>query len=407
MVRDSSRAWVDRRFQLLVTGRGISFLGNGLAHIAVAFAVLDLTGSATDLGIVLAARSTPQVLFLLFGGVLADRLPRARVVVVASVVSGASQAVAAVLVLHGDATVASLAAIEAINGAASAFVFPASSGLIPQTVPAAALQQANVVLRLVSTSAMIGGPSAGGVLVAAVGPGWGLAVYAATFLVSALCFAFIKVDPTQRLAQSRVWVELREGWDAFRTRTWLWVIVLAFGLINAAHAAGWSTLGPVIADDTFGRKGWGFVLAAETAGMFLAGLVLLRVRFRRPLFVGMLGVLAWSPLLLFLAAEPRFALLFGISLAAGAGVELFGLGWDLSMQQHVPAHLLSRVYSYDALGSFVAIPIGQLLAGPLANAVGVNDAVTICGVAIVAAGVASLLVPSVRNLERVDVALRR
>jgi hypothetical protein len=223
-----------------------------------------------------------------------------------------------------------------------------------------------------------------------------------TFFVSAVCFALIRLDPAERVVQSNMWVELREGWHAFRVRTWLWVVVLAFGLINAAHAAGWYTLGPVIADETFGRRGWGFVLAAEIAGMFLAGLVLLRVRFGRPLFVGMLGVLAWSPLLLVLGTEPRFALLVAVSLAAGAGVELFGLGWDLSMQQHVPPHLLSRVYAYDALGSYVAIPIGQLIAGPVATLVRVQEAVVIFGCVIMIATGATLLVPSVRRLERAD-----
>jgi MFS family permease len=168
------------------------------------------------------------------------------------------------------------------------------------------------------------------------------------------------------------------------------------------HAAGWFTLGPKIADETFGRQGWGFVLAAETAGMFLAGVLLLRVRFRRPLYVGMLGVLAWSPLLLVLGAEPPVLVLVAASLVAGACIELFGLGWDLSMQQHVPPHQLSRVYSYDALGSLVAIPVGQLLAGPIAGLVGIREAVVLCSVAIMLAGSAAIAVPAVRRLERTD-----
>lgn len=290
-----------------------------------------------------------------------------------------------------------------VNGSSSAFTFPASAGLLPQTVPAAQLQPANVILRMGTTAAMVGGASVGGVLVAAFGPAWGLAVDAATFLISAALFAAIRVATAERMSAGNTLVELREGWTAFRSRTWLWVVVLAFGVINALHAAGWYTLGPVIADDTFGRTGWGFVLAAETLGMVACGFLLLRVRFRRPLFIGMLGVLGWSPLLLVLAAEPRVAVLIVTSLLAGAAIELFGLGWDLSMQQHIPPHQLSRVYSYDALGSLVAIPIGQLLAGPLAAAVGVQRAVVLCGLGIVAAGAGAIAVPAVRRLERTDV----
>jgi hypothetical protein len=391
-----------RAFLALLTGRTVSLVGNGLAGIALTFAVLDLTGSATDLGIVLAARSGPQVLFLLFGGVIADRLPRHVVLVVSSVISGCTQALAAGLLLTDHASIGALVAVEAVNGASSAFMFPASAGLLPQTVPGTDLQPANVLLRMFSTAAMIGGVSVGGLLVAGIGPGWGLAVDAASFFVGAACFAAIRLDPREKLPSSNVLVELREGWIEFRSRTWLWVVVLAFGVINAVHAAGWYTLGPTIADHTFGRQGWGFVLAAETAGMFVAGALLLRVRFRRPLFVGMLGVLAWSPLMLVLAAEPAVLLLIGASFVAGIALELFGLGWDLSMQQHVPPHLLSRVYAYDALGSLIAIPVGQVVAGPTAALVGVREAVVLCAVVLMAVGAAATCVPAVRRLERTD-----
>ncbi len=397
-----------RAFVALTAGRTISILGNGLASIAITFAVLDLTGSATDLGLVLAARSLPQALFLLFGGVVADRFPRHLVLVVASIISAASQAVAATLLLTHSATVASLAAIGAVNGASTAFLFPASAGLLPRTVPAALLQPANVVLRMASTAASIVGVSVGGVLVATVGPGWGVAVDAATFLVGSVCFAAVgrrSADTGDEAHEPRsedsMLRQLREGWSAFRSRTWLWAVVLAFGIINAVHAAGWSTLGPAIADGTFGRRGWGFVLAAETLGAVLSGALLLRLRLRRPLFVGMLGVLAWSPLLLALAAEPPVLLLGVAAFLAGGAIELFGLGWDLSMQQHVPPHLLSRVYAYDALGSLVAIPVGQVLAGPVAGLVGIRPAVALCAVVIMVVGAVTTAVPAVRRLERV------
>jgi MFS family permease len=395
-----------RAYTYLLTGRTVSLIGNSMASIAITFAVLDLTGSATDLGLVLAARSVPQVVFLLFGGVIADRLPRHVVLVVTNLLSGATQAAAAALLLTGHASVGALAALGAVNGASTAFIFPASAGLLPQTVPASELQPANVLLRMFSTAAMIGGVSIGGVLVAGVGPGWGLAVDSASFLVAAACFGAIRLDPQERLPASNVLVDLREGWTAFRSRAWLWVVVLAFGIINAAEAAGWNTLGPKIADDTFGRQGWGFVLAAETAGMFLAGLLLLRVRFRRPLFVGMLGVTVWSPLMLVLAAEPSVLVLGAATLVAGAALELFGIGWDLTMQQHVPPHLLSRVYAYDALGSLVAIPVGQVLAGPAAGWLGIRPAVVLCAVVLMVAGLAATASPAVRRLERTDLGER-
>jgi MFS family permease len=401
-----------RSFACLLVGRTVSLAGSGLAGIAIAFAVLDLTGSATDLGLVLAARSVPLVVFVLFGGVIADRLPRHLVLVVTNLVSGVTQAAAAGLLLTDHASIASLMALEAVNGASSAFIFPASAGLLPQTVPPADLQAANVVLRMATTAALVAGTSAGGVVVATVGPGSALVVDAATFFVGALCFALVRLPsgetvpagsvPASSVPTSNVLRELREGWTAFRSRTWLWVVVLAFTVINAVEAAGWSTLGPAIADDTFGRAGWGFVLGAQTLGMFVCGALLLRLRFRRPLLAGMIGMLVYVPVMFVLAAEPAVLLLVVASLVGGAALEVFGLGWDLSMQQHVPPHMLSRVYAYDGLGSVVAIPIGQVVAGPLAAGLGLHDAVVALATLAMVAAAVPLCVPAVRRLERTD-----
>ena len=187
-----------RPFAALLSGRTVSVLGNGLATIAIAFAVPGpRPAPSSDLGIVLAARSIPQVVFLLFGGVLADRLPRHLVLVVSNIVCGGTQALAAVLLLTDHASIGALVAIEAVNGASAAFIFPASAGLLPQTVPARDLQPANVLFRMASTAAMVAGAAMGGVLVAAVGPGWGFAADAVSFLVAAACFAAIRVAPAR------------------------------------------------------------------------------------------------------------------------------------------------------------------------------------------------------------------
>jgi MFS family permease len=391
-----------RSFAFLVTGRTVSLVGNGLAGLAIAFAVLDLTGSATDLGLVLASRSLPMVVLVLVGGVLSDRLPRHLVLVVTNVISGVTQVAAATLLLSDHATIGSLMALEAVNGASAAFIFPATAGLLPQTVPASGLQTANIVMRMATTAALVGGTSLGGVVVAVVGPGWALVVDAASFAVGAVCFGLVRLPRGETMPSSNMVRDLREGWTAFRSRTWLWVVVLAFTVINASEAAGWNTLGPAIADDTFGRAGWGFVLAAQTLGMFICGALLLRVRIRRPLLAGMLGMLVYVPVMYVLAAEPAVLVLVAASLLGGIALEVFGLGWDLSMQQHVPPHLLSRVYAYDGLGSIVAIPVGQVVAGPLASLLGLHGAVVVLASVALVASAVPLAVPAVRRLERTD-----
>jgi MFS family permease len=401
-----------RRFRALLAGRAISMLGTAIAPVAIAFAVLDLTGSAAALGLVLAARSIPEVVFLLVGGVIADRFDRARVLVMANVVAGGAQAAAATLLLTGTASVPALAILEAVNGIASAMVFPAAAAMTPSTVPRGLLQEANAMLRLGLNAALVLGAASGGVIVGTLGSGWGLAVDAAAYLAAAGCFVRLRHGqdaeatgsiPARQRGPAGVGADLRDGWREVSSRSWLWSVVIAFGFANAAQAAGRSTLGPVVADRTFGPVGWGLVLAVQTAGMFAGGLLMLRLRPARPLFVGCAAILLWVPMFVVLALSPTLPVLLPVAFLGGVGLELFSVCWDLSLQQHIPQDRLSRVYAFDALGSYAMIPIGQLVAGPLALALGTEDAILVCAGVIATSISATLAVPSVRRLRRTDV----
>lgn len=396
--RDSLAPLSFPAFRFLLLGRLADNFANAVASLALVFAVLDLGGSPTQLGLVLACRTVPLILLILFGGVIADRLPRHLVLIVANVVSAGTQALVAVLLLTGTADIWTVAGIEAVNGAAGAFLFPAASGLTPQTVPAAHLQPANALLRLTQNMSFITGAAGGGLLVAAAGPGWAFAVDAALYAASAVLLSRIKLPRSERVSTGNVLQELREGWTEFSSRTWVWVIVVVFAFVNAAQAAGFSTLGPVVADQTIGRAAWGFVLAALTVGMFVGGLLALRGRWQRPLLVGTACVLFEVPLLLALGLQPTLVLLLTTSFLAGLGMETFTVAWDVSIQSHIPEDKLSRVYAYDWFGSLVFIPIGQTLAGPVAAAVGVRETIAGSGLVVLVAILCALTVPSVRNL---------
>lgn len=392
------------QFRFFISARLSSLLGNAIAPIALAFAVLDLTGSPSALGMVLAARAIPMVLFILFGGVIADRFRRDRVLIVSHTAAFVTQAVAATLLLTGVAELWQLAAIEVLNGTAAAFTFPALLGLVPQIVPRGELQQANALNGLVRNATVIGGGALGGVIVGFAGPGWGLAVDAAAFGIAAVLISRIHVPavPPAESQGGSTWRDLREGWDEFRSRRWVWVIVLAFGVINAAIACGLHTLGPVIADETFGRIGWGVLQSGYGVGLVLGALLMLRWQPRRPMVAGMLGAMLSAGQLLMLGMNPAMVPLIAVYFLAGIGLDVFGVGWETSLQQHVPQQKLSRVFSYDALGSFVAIPIGQLAAGPLAAALDASVVVTACGVLVATMCALTLADPSVRGLHRGD-----
>jgi MFS family permease len=249
--------------------------------------------------------------------------------------------------------------LAAINGMSSAFSFPASAALAPQTVPTELRQRANALLRLALNFSMIAGASLGGLLIAFTGPGWGLVVDALSFALAGLAFSFVRVPAARVAAEHRpgVFSELRVGWTEFMSRTWVWVVVVAFFFVNAAYAGGTMVLGPVIADTVIGRETWGLVLAAQTTGMVAGAFVAMRIRVRRLLLLGVASVVAFAALPVALAVHPAPWLLMVAAFACGICMEQFGVAWETSLQHHVPADRLARVYSYDMLGSIAAVTL--------------------------------------------------
>jgi MFS family permease len=390
-----------RDFRFLFLGRTTSFVGSAFANVALAFAVLELTGSKADLGFVLAARSLPQVLFLLVGGIWADRLRRNRVMVASNIASGASQGAIAILLLSGDAQIWQLIVLAAVNGLSAAFFFPAAVGIVPQTVPQRMLQSANSYLSLGSNASFIGGAALGGLVVAATSPGVGLAVDAASFFLAALFLALIRLPATLRMEASNFLAELAVGWHEFTSRAWLWSIVLQFGFVNAIQLGTEGVLGPAIAKEHLGgAAAWGIILTAESIGLILGGLILLRLRPRRMLLAATLGYLLTVPFLLGLAGPVPLVALVVFAAFAGIGNETFGILWETTFQQEIPEEKYSRVSSYDALGSFVLIPLGVAIAGPTADLIGTRATIMAAAAISVTATLAVLFVRDVRTIER-------
>lgn len=397
----STAALRHRSFRLLLAARTVSVLGTGLAPVALAFAVLELPGAgASTLGLVLAAHELPMAVFVLVGGVIADRLPRHRVMAAADLLAFASQGLLAALFVLGAPALWQVMLLSAISGTGIAVFMPASTGLVPATVPPDFLQSANAVLRLSTNGARILGAAVAGVLVATLGTGPALAVDAATFLISGLLIARIRLPHAARERSAGVLSDLRHGWREFTSRQWVWAVVAAFALINMAFAGGFLVLGPLIArDELGGPTAWATVLAAESAGMVLGVLVAMRVRVRRPILVCMLTTLGLVPPLVLLAAGAPVLVLAAVAFASGVLLDVFMVLWDTTLQQHVPEEVLSRVSAYDWFGSLVFTPLGFTLVGPVAAGVGVDA--TLYGAAglISLAVLLSLLSPEVRRLE--------
>jgi predicted MFS family arabinose efflux permease len=361
--------------------------------------VLDLTGSATDLGYVFAAKTVPLVAFLLVGGVFSDRLPRRAVMLAADVVRLGTQGSVALLVLTHHAQLWQLVILQALSGTATAFFNPASTGLTPLTVSPERLQEANALRGLAMASTGIVGSALAGVLVATVGPGWALAIDASSFGVSAFFLAQLRLPPHVTLPPQSFAADLRDGWREVVARTWVWVVILAASLGNLTGSV-FVVLGAVISKADLGGPGaWAAIIASLGAGSLIGGLVALRVHVRRPLFFGsaMLGWFAVALALLALRA-PVVAIAAG-AFFAGAGNMIFNSLWETALQRHIPPAALSRVSAYDWFGSLAFQPLGLVLAGPAAAAIGASATLWIAAAISLSMTITMLAIPSVRSLE--------
>ncbi|QNP73979.1 MFS transporter [Streptomyces roseirectus] len=395
-------AWAGRNYTLLTAAAFVTNLGSQGALIAAAFAVLETGGDGGDVGLVAAARTLPLVLFLLIGGAVADRLPRHRVMVAANAVNFLSQGAFAALVLLGEPRLWQMMVLTALGGTGQAFFGPASEGMLLSSVSGAQAGRAFAFYRTAMQGAALGGAALGGAMVAAIGPGWVLAADSAAFAVAGALRAFLDVSHIpERTTSQGLLADLREGWQEFSSRPWLWGIVLQFSIANALVGAADSVYGPLVARDDLGGAGpWGVALGFFGAGTVAGALLMTRWRPGRLLLVGTLCVFPYALPAAALAVAAPVAVLCAVMFLSGLTVEVFGVSWMTALHQEIPEEKLSRVTAYDWFGSVALVPVALALAGPAESAFGRSSALWGCAVAVVVVTAAVLCVPDVRNLTR-------
>lgn len=352
-----------RRF---FAGQLTSAFGDGMVTVALAFAVLDVTGSTSALGWVLGARAALTIAALLLGGALADRFSQRPVMVAADVVRCAGQATLAALLFTGSARLWQILVLYALHGACSGLFYPAVSSLAPQLVPQSQLQQANALRWAAEAAGGVGGPAVAGVVIAAASPAWAIAGDSATFAVSAAALALLALPKAIRGEEAPLLRQLVEGWQAFSSRSWLWIANIQAAATNALLGAPFFVAGPVIAREHLGGAGaWGLIVAAGGVGELAGGVAALRLRPRRPMFVAALLFATFAVPGALLALTLPAWLVAATYLAASAGGIAGNVYWETTIQAHVPAELLSRVTAYDWFSSLVAQPAGFAVAGIL------------------------------------------
>lgn len=379
--------------------QSISMFGSALAPTALAFGVLDATGSATDLGLVLAAYSLPMLLFALAGGVWADRIARQRLMMLADAAQCVAQCAFGVLIIVGQAQLWLMIVLQAVTGTATAFNMPAARGLTVDTTRPEDLQKANALLSLTRNLSNTIGPLLAGLLVTTVGAGWAIVVDGLTFAGSMLFLALLRVPSQARREQRPGFVaELRDGWHEVSQRAWVWVSIVYFMIFNLVLAA-FLVLGPVsLADKTYGALGWGAVAGALAVGQAIGNSLALRFAPRRPLLVSRFVELLAVPVVVALGFGFAVPVLVVTALLMGISISFPDAIWVTALQQHTPEKSISRVMAFDLLGSFILRPVSFTIAATAASAFGTSWSLIAGAILMASATLGTLLVPGVRNL---------
>jgi predicted MFS family arabinose efflux permease len=402
-----------RDFRRLLAERLLAPASVGFSMVGVSFAVLRVTGSATDLSYVLAAQIAPALVFALVGGVAADRIAPQRVIIAANLLMALGEGTFGLLVLADRAPLWAMIGLEAVTGTGLALFYPASQALLPRVVPGGMLQEASAISRMAMNTGQMSGAAVAGLLVAAAGPGWALLLCGIGMVGTVPMLRSIRATAVEsgaaesgavgsgvaQRAASGMFRELREGWSEFRSHTWLWVIVAQFCVVMMAWYGAFAVLGPVVAREHLGGPAaWGAITAADALGLIAGGVVSLRVTPRRPMLFVVLtgGAIAVSPLSLAMVL-PLPAVCIA-SFGLGVFVEMMMVQWTVALARNIPPGKLARVSSYDVLGSVMAMPAGALIAGPLGTAIGISSAQYAAAAAIVAASILALIPRDVRTM---------
>jgi predicted MFS family arabinose efflux permease len=388
----------ERNFRWFFLGQCASMLGDGMVAPALAFAILGLSGQASDLGLVLAGGTAAQVLFMLAGGVIADWLPRKALMLGSDLLRTVSQGVMATLLITGSAHVWQLFVLQVVHGTAAAMFMPAMPGLIQATTAPAQRQAANALRVLALSGSLIAGPALAGVLVVAVGPGWAIAVDAVTFAASAGCLSRVRLTYGVRVRRCRFGRDLADGWREFRSRRWVWTIIVAASVMNLLYAC-FSVLGPAVSVRSFGGAGaWAVISAAFGLGCLAGSIVALVVRPRFPLRSALTVMAAFACPTLTLAAGLTVGVVAVGAFFGGLVMMVFNILWETTLQQHIPPATLSRVSAYEWAGSVACQPLGLVLVAPVAGRIGLHATLWTAGALQVVVALFPLLVPEVRTL---------
>lgn len=393
-----------RPFAFLWTGQAISRVGDSVYTVALAWWVLEQTGSAARMGTVLLATFAPVVIFGLVGGVFVDRLPRLRVMFAADIVRAGVALLMAIFAASGRLELWEVYAGGALFGLAQAFFQPAYVAAVPEIAPGESLQSANAISTLSAQLSQVVGPAIGAACIVIGGAELGFAVNGVSFLVSALTLLAVNwgtVRAGGKVSRS-VFGEAIEGLSAVAAQPWLWFTIALSSVANVTLAGPMRVTLPYLLREERDAPAaaYGALLSFGAAGSVAMAIWLGR---RKEMFrprgpIAYLALLTNGVMLLCFALPVPIPAFWLAAMAGGSAIVVFELIWINTLQEMVPGPLLGRVASIDYVGSFGLLPVGLLVAGLATDAFGARAVLLTCGLAMVALPAIGLLHPGIRRL---------
>ncbi|WEH43344.1 MFS transporter [Streptomyces sp. NBC_01218] len=389
-----------RNFTLYFTARIASLLGDAMLPVALSVAMLTFGYGVSAVGYALGAWMGAFALFVVFGGVLADQVHPRPLMIAADAVRCALIGATAFAFAIGRPELWFIICVTALGGLATAMFQPGVNGLVPKV--AADPQSANGVLRVAQGISTMAGPALAGLLVAAASPALAFAVTAGTFAASGLSLLALRLGAYEIDRSASTLENLKTGWYEFRSRSWLWAVVLIWWVLGVFV---WGPIVPLGAASVTGAHGvaaFGYAEGAFGAGCVLGGLAAIRIRPARPLFGGAVAMFLFPMMPLSAGLAPDLGLpvlLLGYAVS-GSGWAFWGVQWATTVQTQIPEDRLNRVSAYEIAGSILAVPLGQVIAGPASSLVGIHELLLLA--ALISTGCAAALIATapIRRLRR-------
>ncbi|MEU1056074.1 MFS transporter [Streptomyces sp. NPDC005876] len=402
-----ARGLWSRDFGLFFVARAVARLGDTMLPVALAAGLLQHGYGAGAVGLAMAATAAAFAGLVVFGGVIADRFSTRRLMIGADLVRLGTQALTAALFFSGHVVLWEICAIGFANGVAGAVFQPGVASTVPRL--ATDVQGANGAIRVAESAAQLAGPAVAGVLVGLASPGGVFAAHAATYAISALCLLLLRLPPPapgSRRAPApgakAFRADLVEGWREFRSRSWLWGVILVWCVYMIAV---WGPTVPLVATEVVqehGPSAYGLINSALGAGTVVGGLLALRLRPRRMLRAGAVALVGFAAFPASVGAGLGVAEMAAGAAVAGAGLSFWGVMWATTVQTQVPPDVLNRIHAYDVAGSLAMMPVGQALAGPAASLLGTDHVLLAAGAISLVVVIALLAGPPIRDLVRAD-----